>query len=79
MTIFNILYSREKFLALSMMMLFPSCLLHVILGLGLPRAVHSRVTLLPSVRTLSPLLKLSSMRGGTEKGESYNSSHNIIL
>ena len=44
-----------------------SSLFQVTMGLGLPFAVHSKVTLLPSVLTLSPLLRLSSILGGTEK------------
>ncbi len=54
------------FLAFSMLMFLPSSRFQVTTGLGLPRAAHSRVTLEPSVRTLSPLLRLSTMRGGTE-------------
>ena len=58
-------YLRERFRDLSMSILLPSCLLHVTRGSGLPLAVHSRVTLLPSVLTLSPLDRLSSIFGGT--------------
>lgn len=61
--------SPEMFRDLSVLILRPFSLFHVTLGWGLPRAVHSKVTLLPSVLTLSPLLKLSSIRGGTENKE----------
>lgn len=47
-------------------MFLPSSRFQMTLGSGLPLAEHSRVTLLPSVCTLSPLLRWSLMRGGTE-------------
>ena len=53
----------------------PSSLLQTTAGWGLPEATHSRVTLLPSVWTMSELLRLSTIRGGTETNILTGSFH----
>lgn len=57
----------EMLLALSMLIGSPFSRFQVTMGVGLPVAWHSRVTSLPSVRTLSELLCESSILGGTWK------------
>ena len=53
-------------LFLSMVISLASSLLQTTSGSGEPEATHSRVTLLPSVCTMSELLRLSTILGGTE-------------
>ena len=50
---------------LSMVISLASSLRHTTSGSGEPEATHSSVTLLPSVCTMSELLRLSTIRGGT--------------
>ena len=57
----------DMLFALSILIEVPSSRFQVTTGVGLPVAWHSKVTSLPSVRTLSLLLWASSIRGGTEK------------
>ena len=45
---------------------FPSSLLHAIWVRGLPRALHTRPTGIPSVARVSELESSSIMSGGTE-------------
>ena len=57
-------------LFLSTLISRPSSLLQTMSGWGLPVARHSTVTLLPSVWTMSELLRLSTIRGGTGRDKS---------
>ena len=52
-------------LFLSTVISLASSLLQTTSGSGDPEATHSRVTLLPSVCTMSELLRLSTILGGT--------------
>lgn len=58
-------------------MSFPSSLLHVIVGMGYPEASHLRLTLDLSSTTVSELVSLSIMAGGTERDNTQNKYNNL--